>query len=221
MKLRRYKKNNKKRFFAVIGIILLIIVSFLCYLNVHVNPIIITANESRIKSITVDALNNAVSQTLATLNAYSDLISITYDTSGKISLISANSFNVNKLNNDIVTHSQSNLRDIGSIGFGVPLGTFTGIAIFNGIGPNINIKMLPVGSVQSSFLSKFTSVGINQTHHEIYINLRADVSVLLPVSDKKVTTSVQILIAENIIVGEVPQVYFNNTILNNQLNLIP
>jgi sporulation protein YunB len=110
---------------------------------------------------------------------------------------------------------------MGNVGFNVPLGTFTGIRFLNALGPNINLKMVPIGNVNCSFYSQFTSVGINQSHHRIYITMTASVSILLPIATHTITTMEQILICESIIIGEVPETYLNTDNLTNALNLIP
>lgn len=201
---------------------MVLIVGIFAYFNNYVNPAIVQTNIAVIKAKTNETINSSVTSSLNSKDLYDDLISIKYDTDGNISSISANSFNANKINNQILTDCQEKLGNTSDLSFDVALGCFSGIPIFNNVGPKIKIKMLPIGNVQSSFKSNFTSLGINQTYHAIYLNYTVSVSILLPGFDKNVTVSSQILIGESIIVGKVPQVYFgSNNLLNSQLNLAP
>lgn len=217
---KEYKHKKRKRIIVVFTVIFAVILSLVLYFDLYVNPIILTANKGVIKSKTIDIINTSVEQTIST-SIYDELINITYDSSGNITLITANSVLANQLNTQIVRSCQDSLDDINNLNFSVPLGTFTGIPLFNGIGPNINIKMVPIGNIQTQFKSEFTSAGINQTYHKIYLDIKAEVSVLLPCSNQSVLVTTQILIGESVIIGEVPQVYLGSSNLTNQLNLVP
>ena len=219
---KQYKKKKRRKRIIWLTIIILLVVGIFAYFNNYVNPMIVQTNIAVIKAKTNDIINSSVATSLNSQDLYDDLISIKYDTDGNIASISANSFNANKINNQILTDCQNKLSNTTDLSFYVSLGCFSGVPLLNNIGPKIKIKMLPIGNIQSSFKSNFTGVGINQTYHTISLNYTINVSVLLPGFDKNVTVSSQILIGESIIVGKVPQVYFgSNNTLNNQLNLIP
>jgi sporulation protein YunB len=117
--------------------------------------------------------------------------------------------------------AQVKLDDIGIQGIDIPIGSFTGMPILMGRGPEIKIKLLPVASIQSHFLSEFESVGINQVKHRIYINVETTVNLVLPVANRKITTSSMVLVCESVIIGDVPAVYLNGGGINGLLNLVP
>lgn len=213
-------KKNRKKIVKILMIIFIIFIAISSYFSFYVNPTICEANTAKIKSSTVSIIDSAIYGTLAK-NDYDDLIAITKDSDGKIVLMQVNSKNANKLNNDIVSDIQSNLNSNTRISCLVPLGNFTGITSLSGVGPNINLKIVPIGSVHTNFVSQFISVGINQSFHKIYINISVDVCVLLPLYTKTITVKNQIMVAETVIVGEVPATYLNTDNLTNALNLIP
>ena len=218
----QYKKKKRRKKIIWLTVIVLLVIGIFAYFNNYVNPTIVKTNIAVITAKTNKIINSSVATSLGRKDIYDDLISIKYDADGNITSISANSFNANKINNQILTDCQDKLSNSTDLSFDVALGCFSGVPLLNNIGPTIKIKMLPIGNIQSSFKSSFTSLGINQTYHAIYLNYTVSVSVLLPGSDRNVTVSSQILIGESIIVGKVPQVYFgNNSTLNNQLNLVP
>ena len=219
----KYKKKNFiKKLLLIVAVLLTICFAVIGYFNFYVNPIIVEANTSVIRSKTNFIMNKSVMNSLELSNNYDNLITITYDELNNIKSINANTQKINELNTQILENCQYELNQINNLYFNVPLGTFTGIPILNGIGPNVKLKMMPIGSVNSKFESEFKGVGINQTHHKIYINLETYVSVLLPGNNTNIKVNCQVLLGESVIVGEVPDVYFGaNNSLNNQLNLIP
>ena len=89
------------------------------------------------------------------------------------------------------------------------MGTFTGIPLLVGMGPRIRVKMTPIGSVRCKFVSHFESAGINQTIHRIYLLLTCEVTILTPYNTIKQKIDNQVLIAESVIVGIVPDFYYN------------
>ena len=190
------------------------------YFNFYVHPQIFEASKAKIKSSTVTIMDSSIYSTLQN-NDYDDLISITKDDTGKIVLMQVNSKNVNKLNNELVNDIQNTLNNQNVIKCSIPIGNFSGLPTLSGFGPNINLKIVPIGSVHTKFNSQFVSVGINQSFHKIYINLSIEVCLLLPLYTQTLTVFNQVLVAESIIVGEVPATYLNTDNLTNALNLIP
>ena len=75
--------------------------------------------------------------------------------------------------------------------------------------------------MKSSFESEFRSAGINQTLHRIKLCLTATVRVILPGHSQSLIVSAEAPIAENIIVGDVPQAYTNVANEEDLLNLVP
>ena len=100
---------------------------------------------------------------------------------------------------------------MGQNGVSVPLGAFTGLPFLAGVGPQISIKMLPIGVMSLAFDNLFTSVGINQTNHSIYVKLSASVSLVLPAYKASVDSETNVLISQCVIVGKVPNTYLGKS----------
>lgn len=217
----RKKSSVKKRIILTCLIILLIGIAVFTYFLKVVNPIVLSISESKVSSLSTKAVNSAVVEVLAEQNLYEELITITTNDAGDVVLIQANSVLINKLTKDLARASQTKLDIIGAQGVSIPLGSFTGIPLFIGRGPEIRLKLLPIGSIQCSFLSEFSQAGINQTNHKIYVNIDCTVNVVLPITNKTIKTRSQLLICENIIVGKIPEVYFGSNAFEGLQNLIP
>ena len=218
---KRKSWHKKKAFFTFFIILIIIVCVVVWYISFVINPIIISIGESKTKSLATKAINTAVTEVLCEGYTYDDIIQIKTDENGHITYIQAHSLIINKLTRDLVSSSQSKLDIIGEQGIGIPIGTLLGIPIFMGKGPEIRIKLFPIGAISCSFSSVFTQAGINQTNHKIYVNVNSSVSVILPIASRQVKNTSQFLICESIIVGEVPEVYLNSNNLDEMMNLIP
>ena len=95
------------------------------------------------------------------------------------------------------------------------LGSFTGINLLAGRGPGVKIRISSVGNVETDVRSEFTSQGINQTLHRIYLQVKCEVIILTPFENLKKDITNQVLLAENVIVGKIPVTYYNLQGLNN------
>jgi sporulation protein YunB len=225
--MQKYKKGKtkpwrrKRVFFTFLCVLITIVCVVALYIVRVINPIIVSIGEAKVKSLATKAINTAVTEVLCDGYNYDDIIEIKSDEQGNITYIRAHSLTVNKLTRDLVATSQSKLDIIGEQGIGIPIGTLLGIPIFMGKGPEIRIKLFPIGAISCSFKSEFSQAGINQTNHKIYVNVNSNVSVILPVSARNVQNTSQFLICESIIVGKVPEVYLNSNNLDEMMNLIP
>lgn len=218
---KKKKVSTKKKLIIVFTIILLIIISILLYLHYVVNPIIIDASEAKVRSLTQSAVESAVYDVTKDEYLYSDLIEIIKDSNNDIKMISANAYKINLLSKEILNSAQNNLTTLGEQGIEIGIGTFTGITLFTDKGPKVSLKLSPIGTIYTRFHSEFTSAGINQTNHSIYLYVQTDVSLILPTDTKVISTTTEVLLTESIIQGKIPDTYLNSNQLDEMLNLVP
>ena len=112
------------------------------------------------------------------------------------------------------------LKKVGSITgteLEIPVGSLTGVALLAGRGPNISVRVLAVGSPTTEFENFFTDAGINQTKHQILLNVQVEVQILMPGYTTSTVVKTSLSVAETIIVGSVPDsyTYFNSNDLND------
>lgn len=209
------------KIFIVIVIIVLLTVGLLAYVRGNIMPAILTMSEASVKVMAVNAINNAAHMIVDSEMSYEDFVIIQKDSNEKIQFVQANTIKINRLTRDLANLCQSNIEKIEQQTIQIPLGAFTGSVILSDFGPPVNIALLPIGSVQCDFTSFFEQVGINQTRHSIYINIKTTISLVLPISSVPVNISTAILVCENVIVGEVPDFYFNGSGTYGKLHLSP
>ena len=213
-------KFNKKRINKII-VVALIIVVIMSIFSFMINPVIMDTVEVKSRALATRAMNSSVADVVMSSIVYDDLVTIISDEFGNISMIQANSLEINNLSKDLAQTCEERIGEYGVNGISIPLGTFTGIPLLVGRGPRVNVKMTPIGSVVCKFVSHFETAGINQTVHKIYVNITANVSVVLPLNTRSLEAVQQVLISESVIVGQVPEVYLQSDTLDTLLNFVP
>ena len=220
-KPRRKRTLRKWKIVAVLLAIVLLIVVLLVYFQRNVTRVLISISEATMRSCTTVAVNDAVYYTLSDEMRYEDLVTITRNDAGEIIAVSANALKINKIARDTASISQSNLKNLSLNGIPVPLGALTGIEALAGLGPSIQFRIIPVSSVSCAFSSIFESVGINQTKHSIYLNVIADISIVMPSKTDNFAVTTDILVGESVIIGKVPDTYLQSDIFGNKTALSP
>lgn len=140
---------------------------------------------------------------------YNDLITIDKDTSGRISFIEANSVAINEITTQINSNIQKEFDKIPTITVFINMGSVSGVRVLKNVEPKFDIELESAGNIKSNIRTEFHSVGINQTHHKIYLDIDARVGILTPFSAFGKDINTDVLISEAIIVGEVPETYYN------------
>lgn len=173
------------------------------------------------RSITTVAVNDAIYYTLSDEVRYEDLVTVSRDGEGNVLAITSNSFQINRIARDAAYMSQQNLTKMSEDGIEVPLGAFTGIEAWAGFGPHVNIKIIPISNVACRFVSRFEAAGINQTKHSIYLEIVADISIIMPSSTSNFASLTEVLICESVLLGKVPDTYLQADIFGNGYTLAP
>ena len=215
------KKRRKRKFWTACALSFSFAVLLFVYFQRNVTRVLIAISEATMRASTTIAVNDAVYYTLSDELRYSDLVNISRDEEGNIVAVAANPLKINKIARDTASISQSNLKNLSLNGIPIPLGALTGIEAFAGLGPSIQFRIIPVSSVSCGFSSVFESVGINQTKHSIYLNVVADISIVMPSRTENFAVSTDILVGESVIVGKVPDAYLQSDIFGGKPNLSP
>ncbi|HHT65552.1 MAG: sporulation protein YunB [Caldicoprobacterales bacterium] len=217
----RSKLNVRARLIMILFSLLLTALLLFILIDAGIKPAIIAMSEAKVEYIAVLAMNNAVNEILGTNVKYTDLTDVLTDKDGKITMIQYNTILINTLARDTSTLAQNEIRSLGAEGITVPLGSITNSKLLSGRGPDIKVKIIPVGSVSTNFSDEFKQAGINQTRHKIYLELETQVRIVVPLGSDIINVSTRVPITETIIVGDVPNSYVNVDNEDQMLNLIP
>jgi len=209
-----FKAIDRKKFnvFLVFASFFAILFFTSSLFNTRAVPILKAVAEANAKNIAIKTINDAVLSELERLNiTYSDLVNIEKNNDGQVIAVSSNIVNINKIKSALSKEIQKKLQDENITGMKIPIGNFFDSDLLSGIGPYIKFKMLPVGFSEIDVKNNFTSSGINQTKHEIYLEINTAIKVLMPLSSTSTTVTTTVPIAQTIIVGTVPENYTHVT----------
>lgn len=182
-------------------------------IDLKLRPIIKALVSNRAQAVCIHAINDAVLQEFDESDIkYSDLVITQKDTEGKIIALTTNSKSINRLKSKISDAVQDKLSKSEISEIYIPVGTLFGAEILSGWGPSIPLKISISGSIFTEFVSSFCAAGINQTKHQICLNIHTKVGALVPGYPASTDVNTNIEIAETIIVGQVPNVYASNAI---------
>lgn len=206
----RKKLSLKAKTYICLGTFLFILLCLFLYFQFIVTPLVVDVSYAHVDSVATTMISDAIYEvTQEGGYNYDDFMEINYAQDNSISFISANTITLNNFARELSTKAQIYLDKVGSYEIKVPLGSFTGITALSGVGPDIALHVVPIGSVITSFRSNFVSEGINQTIHSLYIDVNVSLSVILPLTTKNLDFVTQVLVCEHFINGKVPEVYFN------------
>lgn len=177
--------------------------------------------EVRVRYYAVSIMNQAIKEVVSNEENLGGIVTVKTDAEGNIQMIETDSVAMNRLSTRVSERAQTLMQGLTDIKIGIPLGSIISNGILSGKGPNINITMLPTGSVNTGFATEFENAGINQTRHRVYLTLTAYVMIVAPLSGSGITVETRVPITEMIIVGNVPDTYINIPTIDNALDLVP
>lgn len=207
---KRAKKKKIKAIAAILTLILLFTGAFF-YFNKQAHEVIDQLTRATISNRLTVKMNAAFDELMASFDdEYSSYVHIERNSSGEITLITANMIKINKLMAQYSTIVQSHVSEIEEDDITVPMLAFTGWPLISTLGADIKLDIVAVGDAPCSYRSEFKEVGINQTLHSIYIDVSAKVEIILPIDNIEVECPSSALVCESVIVGRVPQFYLQN-----------
>lgn len=159
--------------------------------------------------LVIASINNAVLSILQEENySYKDFVMLSTNTDGEITAMTTNTVLINRLAAEVLQQVSVD-ANCGSLNVSVPLGNLTGSSLLLGRGPDVEIEVIVLTSSYAIVEDRFTDCGINQTKHQLFLDMILDIDILIPMQTISTQVTQEILIAETIIVGEVPQMFVN------------
>jgi len=154
------------------------------------------------------AVNEAINERLldGTI-AYGELIILERDASGNITALTTDMARINMLQATITNEVIARISALDTTTMRVPLGNIIGGSWLSGRGPGIGFRVVTLGNPSATFSNEFSTAGINQTKHQIMLELTVQVNILIPGHETRETITTQMLVAETVIVGDVPRTF--------------
>ena len=207
-RLRYIRLSLKQRVLIWTGATVLLVTGVVIAAVIHMEPILVSMATARVSNIVnrvvVAAVNDAIQNGEID---YSMLVDFEKDANGQVTALKSNMAAFNRLQSRIADDILLRLSEVSTTELSIPVGTLSGSSFLAGRGPVIKIRMQAVGSTTAAFRNTFTSAGINQTRHQILLDVNVNMSILLPGFRTSTKVTNEISVAETVIVGSVPQTY--------------
>lgn len=207
---KRGRKNNINiKWFVCLVLLAVLAVYSVIYTEKIIKPNVSAIAEVKIRGMITQAVNSAIRDQFRTGEAARELLTIKTDQEGNITYVESNTTAMNSLATALTQAVQNQYRWKEAVILDVPVGSIVGSQILSQIGPSIGLKVLPIGMSRANFKTEFESMGINQTKYKVYLEMESQARVLAPFTINNIEVQNTILVAEAVIVGEVPEAYIN------------
>jgi sporulation protein YunB len=206
---RRRLVNVRLVVFLTLVLFLFSIVQLLLYAEQTLQPAMLTMAEEFVKKKATEAINRSIAKRVAEETNYSRLVNFREGANGKVTAGYFNLQEAGRIQERAVLSVQEELEHLQEQELSVPLGMAIGSPFFSDLGPEVKVKVLPVGHVTSDVKWQTKDVGINQSVHILYLDLHVDARVIIPFASKETQVKAKAPIAYLVMVGDVPQMVYN------------
>ncbi|MBQ3498964.1 MAG: sporulation protein YunB [Clostridia bacterium] len=206
--MRYYRPRRYRKYIFVIICFIMVAVTLFLLLDARLRPIVRNTAVVQAQNYAATVAGSAVPDVLRSSGAdYSSLVEIVRDKNGNIVSVQTDAMRINQIKSGINTAVASHLSNLDGKQLGVPIGSLTGLALLNGRGPRLNVIISLTGSAQTHFVNEFSSAGVNQTRHQIFLKTTVTLLIVFPTTTVTTAYTMNMLAAETIIVGKVPLAY--------------
>ena len=207
-RLRYLRLTGRQRVGIWLTLLVLALLAAAVSLLWHLKPVMTSMATARVSNLVNCIVSAAVNEAVENGDIdYQNFVIFEKDETGHITALRNNVAEVNRMQGQITDEILHRLSEVATSELEIPLGTLTGSALLAGRGPSLFVRMQAVGSASAAFRNQFTAAGINQTRHQIFLDVDVYMSILLPGMKTSTRVSNEIAVAETVIVGGVPDTY--------------
>jgi sporulation protein YunB len=202
------KRRRKIIIPTVTAVLLLCAVGFFVFIEFRLKNIRDELSTLEANSVASSAFTAGLDEALDDFKInYSDIVSFTYDGDGSIKSLYADIVTLNSLGSQIGTKTDEYINKIGTYKISLPISALLGIQLLSGIGPDINFYVTMRGLTSTQFENNFEAAGINQTRHQIMLNVTIRTHIIFGGEVNIVEYNADVCITESIIVGVTPDTF--------------
>lgn len=197
-----------KKFAILLLIVFTVLAACFFSLRNKYRPVIQNLAQTSVKNATSDLANDAAAKQIENGNIqYDRIVYFEKDLNGRITALKTNIGEINRLKTDILNIINGKILALDAADIGIPIGSLFLPEFFSGKGPVIPVHILAVRNSDAAFSSNFCQAGINQTLHQLVMNITVDAAILVLGETSTFSISSQIVVAETVIVGDVPNTF--------------
>lgn len=204
---RRVKKvkayNRKKRFIRILALIFTVLVILFFVLSTYDAISQLVVNELQYRA------NRLINEAVCEVFADPDINCFDVKNYGTYNVVSINAYRANNIKSYLSDMIYEKFDSSEYNKFEIHLGTVLFPYMFAGRGPYLNVRIVPVTDILVNFRNENETYGINQVVNNLYVNVEIDVCALGTAVYYKTTVESDIIAAQTVISGNVPNTYVN------------
>lgn len=198
-----------RRVLRFLAVIVLVLAVLLLAFRWKFNEPIRDLAKTQVVNTTSDLINDAIDQQMAAGDIqYDRIVYFEKDLNGRITALKTNMNEVNKLKTSTLNIINDEILALDTSDIGIPLGSLFFSEFLSGKGPAIPVEVISIRNSDAYFTSDFSQAGINQTLHQLTMAVIVDVSVLVLGETASFTVTSEVVVAQTVIVGDVPDTFF-------------
>lgn len=191
-----------------LGVALAVAVSAITLLEAKLRPVVAELAAAQAQNAMTSVVEEAVTSGLASHPMdYGALIDIQRDERGSITALTTDMSRMNRLRGALIGTILEALERAEVSEIQVPLGSLFDVEPLWAKGPSLRARAMTMGTVQAEFESQFTSAGVNQTLHRVWLEVEVPMTLLLPGGWVETALHTRLCVAETVIVGQVPDTF--------------
>lgn len=207
---KRCEKRNKRLRMGLYTLVLMVV--FFCIISLYLIKGVMEPNLEDITRIRAEVIvsrtiNKALAEQFVEDETNKNLFEVQRDKNGVMEMVSANAIAINSMMAELSLDLQKAFKSMETEGMDIPAGTLLGSKVLSLAGPDITVNIIPTSITSMDFRTEFEEQGINQTKYKVYIVLKCKIKVLCPFASETIESSTTVLVAEAVILGEVPNSY--------------
>mgnify|MGYP004624048211 CR=1 FL=1 len=210
------EKNKVKKIIKIL-ILIIVIILIVNYVFRYFEPIFATVCKDKIKSVAT-MITNQQSTLIMNKYQYEQLYTVEKGDAGNVMIVKANVVPINNLISDLTENIQNEFENMSRVNIKIPMGSLSRIYFLAGAGPKISLNVPIIGTVETNIKSEFVAQGINQTLHRVYVDFDCNMKLIAGFYDYTEKVVNQVIIVEHVIVGSVPESYYNLDGFDNEMD---
>lgn len=198
----------RRRLKSLLIILLIAVVLLLSLFRWKFNQPIRELAQAQVINATSDLINDAIDRQIEAGDIHYDrIVYFEKNLDGGITALKTNMSEVNRLKTNTLNLINDEILALDQSDIGVPIGNIFLPELFSGRGMTIPVQIIAIRNSDAYFESNFTQAGINQTLHRLNMSVLVDVSILVLGRSSSFTVSSEVVVAETIIIGDVPDTF--------------
>lgn len=185
-----------------------LLVCLLGWFNHRLRPVLESLAVAQVSGAVTAAVNDAIAAGIARWElSYNDIIQVETDRDGHVAALKSDMARANLLRSQLLSAALEQVAGLTARDFSVPVGSLTDIDLLAGKGPRLKVRLLSAGDADAAFRNEFTAAGVNQTLHQVMLDITVTVTILLPGERLEAVVTAPVCVAQTVIVGQVPDTY--------------